>query len=92
LSQWSFPQDFILAVRFHHNPDAVHNANLLIDLVYLANLLSHKSRNSKGNERQSIWLSPAIIKRLNIEPDQLELISEKVVRWTDKLSKELIFP
>lgn len=36
LSQWSFPQDVVNAVRFHHNPDAIHNSNPMIDIVYLS--------------------------------------------------------
>ena len=38
LAQWSFPPEVVNAVRFHHNPDSIHNKNLQIDLVYLANL------------------------------------------------------
>lgn len=92
LGHWSFPQDIIFAVRFHHNPDAIHKPNRQIDIIYLANMLCHKSRTNSGNEGQPVGLSPAMIKRLNIEPDQFELISEKVVRWMDKSSKELSVP
>jgi len=88
LSQWSFPRDVVNAVRFHHNPDAIHNANIQIDIVYLANLLCQKNEISDGSERQPVWHSPAFIKRLGIEPDELAFISGKVVQWIDKLSKK----
>ena len=91
LSQWSFPQDVVNAVRFHHNPDAVHDANMQIDIVYLANLLCRKNETSNGNEKQPAGLSPALIKRLDIEPDELEFISGKISQWNDKISKKHAF-
>jgi hypothetical protein len=63
----------------------------MLNRLYLANLLCHKSRNSGKNGLQSIWLSPAMNKRLNIEPSQLKLISGKVAQWIDKSSKEFSF-
>ena len=38
LNQWSFPPDVVQAVRHHHNPDILHNKNIHIDLLHLANL------------------------------------------------------
>jgi len=91
LGQWSFPRDVVNAVRFHHNPDDVHNANIQIDIVYLANLLCRKNEISDGSERQPVGHSPAFIKRLGIEPDELAFISGKVAQWIDKLSKKPAF-
>jgi len=91
LSQWSFPQDIVNAVRFHHNPDSVHDANMQIDIVYLANFLCRENGTSDGSERKLTGHSPAFIKRLGIEPDELALISGKVAQWTDKLSEKLAF-
>lgn len=88
LSQWSFPRDVVNAVRFHHNPDAIHNANIQIDIVYLANSLCQKDEISDESERQPVEHSPAFIKRLGIEPDELAFISGKVAQWIDKLSKK----
>jgi len=91
LSQWSFPQDVVNAVRFHHNPDAVHDANMQIDIVYLANFLCRKNETSDGSEGQPVGHSPAFIKRLGIGPDELALISGKVAQWIDKFSEKLAF-
>ena len=38
LTQWSFPTDVVNTVRFHHNPDIIHNKDVRIDLVCLANM------------------------------------------------------
>ena len=91
LGQWSFPQDVVNAVRFHHNPDAVHNVNMQIDIVYLANFLCRNNKTSDGSEKQPVGHSPAFIKRLGIEPNELEFISGSVAQWIDKLSEKLAF-
>jgi hypothetical protein len=62
-----------------------------IDIVYLANFLCRKNETSDGSERQPVGHSPAFIKRLGIEPDELALISCKVAQWIDKLSEKLAF-
>ena len=90
LSQWSFPQDVINAVRFHHNAEAIHNSSNQIDIVYLANLLFHSSTNSRTLKGQPVGLSPALINRLNIKPEQFEKLTEKVEPWIDKISKDLV--
>jgi putative nucleotidyltransferase with HDIG domain len=89
LNQWSFPQDVVNAVRHHHNPDAVHDANIQIDIVYIANLLCRINETENQGKKYSARLSPALIKRLGIEPDELELISGKIAQWNDRISKKL---
>ena len=89
LSQWSFPKEVVNAVRFHHNPDAVHDATTQIDIVYLANLLCQKNETSNDGKKPSAELSPALIKRLGIEPDELKLISDKIALRNDKISEKL---
>jgi hypothetical protein len=51
-------------------------------------LLCRKNEISDGSERQPVEHSPAFIKRLGIEPDELAFISGKVAQWIDKLSKK----
>jgi hypothetical protein len=54
-------------------------------------LLCQKNEISDGGERQPVEHTPAFIKRLGIEPDELAFISGKVVQWIDKLSKKPAF-
>jgi putative nucleotidyltransferase with HDIG domain len=38
--KWNFPENLVAAIRFHHTPgDAPENYRLLVDTVYLANML-----------------------------------------------------
>jgi putative nucleotidyltransferase with HDIG domain len=88
LSQWSFPQDVVNAVRFHHNPDAVHNTSIQIDIVYIANLFCQRNENENNGKKGAAGLTPALIKRLGIEPDELGAISGKIAKWNEKISKK----
>ena len=39
LHRWSFPNELVEAVRWHHNPERLKNSNLQPEIVYLSNLL-----------------------------------------------------
>ncbi len=91
LSKWSFPDDLINAVRWHHDPDSPDTCDIQMDVVYLANLLCQISDTSGQAGGHAVELSPAVIDRLGIKLDQFETISEKVARWVDELSDALTF-
>jgi hypothetical protein len=66
-----------------------NDANIQIDIVYIANLLCRINETENQGKKYSARLSPALIKRLGIEPDELELISGKIAQWNDRISKKL---
>jgi putative nucleotidyltransferase with HDIG domain len=39
--KWNFPENLVLAIRYHHAPSDAPTANNLVDAVYLANLFVH---------------------------------------------------
>jgi len=89
LHQWSFPQDVVNAVRWHHNPERVQNANNEIDVVYLADLLCRAHENGGAGVAQPIDPSPVVMQRLGIKNEEIELISGKVAGCIDKLPESL---
>ena len=91
LSQWAFPPDVVNAVRFHHNPDMIHNVDIQTDLLYLANLFCQMNGARFENITNSGIIYPAIKKRLDIAQDKLELISGQIARWVNDISAKLIF-
>ena len=90
LKQWSFPDEIVNAVRWHHDPDSVEKIDLQYDVIYLANLLC-QSTGGDEDDGQLIELSPSVIDRLGIEMSQFEIISDKVSKWVDELSDALTF-
>jgi putative nucleotidyltransferase with HDIG domain len=91
LSQWSFPDDVVKAVRFHHDPEAAETSNMQIDVVHLSNLLCQTHSTAPDSAGQPVELSAAVIDRLGIEFSQFEVISEKVAEWVDELTEALTF-
>lgn len=91
LAHWNLPAKIINAVRWHHDPDSSDVSNSQVDVVYLVNLLCQTSGASSQTPGRAIELSPAVIKRLGIQLDQFETISEKIAHWVDELSDALAF-
>jgi len=91
LSQWSFPDDVVKAVRYHHDPEAADASTMQIDVVHLSNLLCQTSLTAPDSAGQPVELSAAVIDRLGIELSQFEVISDKVAEWVDELTDVLTF-
>mgnify|MGYP001821654390 FL=1 len=92
LTQWSFPQDVIEAVRWHHDPDYPKQVKASVDVVYLSNLLCQTNGNRSGEDGGRLHdLSPTVIERLGIDVSQFEAISGNVAQWVDELAEALTF-
>ena len=91
LSKWSFPDDLINAVRWHHYPEGLENSNLHPEIVYLANLLCHSKGDSESVEEQLNMPYSSVLDRLRIESEQYEVFAEKARNWMKKLSDTLTF-
>jgi len=91
LSKWSFPDDLIDAVRWHHYPEGVDNSQLLPEIVYLANLMCHPNGDSESGEANLNMPYSSVLDRLGIEPEQYAVFAEKAHNWMKKLSDTLTF-
>ena len=91
LSKWSFPDDLINAVRWHHYPEGIENSNLHPEIVYLANLLCHSNGDSESVEEQLNMPYSSVLDRLRIESEQYEVFAEKARKWMKQLSDTLTF-
>jgi putative nucleotidyltransferase with HDIG domain len=91
LSRWSFPDDIVNAVRWHHNPERNKNSTTKSDMTYLSNLMCQPRSDSDSADSQPVMLSSAVLDRLGIKVDQYEVISAKAQSWMVKLSDTLTF-
>jgi len=91
LSKWSFPDDLVNAVRWHHYPEGLENSNLHPEIVYLANLLCHSNDDSEPVEEQLNMPYSSVLDRLGIESEQYEVFAEKARNWMKRLSDTLNF-
>ena len=91
LARWSFPDDIVNAVRWHHNPERNKNATTKSDMTYLSNLMCQPRGDSDSAGGHSVVPSPAVVERLGIKVDQYEVIAAKTQSWMVKLSDTLTF-
>ena len=91
LANWSFPNDVIDAVRWHHNPERIKHSKLQTEIVYLSNILCQSCGNGHSANEKPLMPSTVVLNRLGIKPDQYDLISNKVSVWLNKLADSLTF-
>lgn len=91
LTQWSFPQEVIDAVRWHHGPDSPDRKAPAVDIVYLANLLCQTADDAENADRQETDLSPAVVERLGLDIGQFDDVKTRVAEWVDELAEALTF-
>ena len=91
LTQWSFPQDIVEAVRWHHDPDYPEKVKASVDVVYLSNLLCQTNGNGGGDDGPTPDLSPTVIERLGIDVSKFDAIATNVAQWVDELAEALTF-
>jgi putative nucleotidyltransferase with HDIG domain len=91
LSKWSFPDDLIHAVRWHHYPQGLENSNLHPEIVYLANLLCYSNPDGKSDQDELNKPYAAVLERLGIDSEEYEVFADKARNWMKKLSDTLTF-
>ena len=91
LAQWSFPAYVVNAVRYHHNPDIVHNKDVGIDIVFLANIFCQVTEKNGENLTELNAISPALKERMGFDLEKLESISNQVGNWAEDFAANLGF-
>jgi putative nucleotidyltransferase with HDIG domain len=79
LEQWGFPEEFIAAARWHHQPDQAESHQELADLVHLADAVAMMMGMGLGNDGLSYVLSPGALKRLGLKTSGLETLESQAI-------------
>jgi len=98
LDKWSFPEDIVNAVRWHHDPDRISRTEKRLkdptvqsDIVYLSNLIFQSNADRETGGENFVMPSSEVLKRLGIKLAQYQGFAEKALGWKDKLSEKLSF-
>ncbi len=89
LKQWSFPDELINAVGWHHNPESCENYCMLSDIVHIANNLGQMIGAGRGREEFRSELSLKVIENLGLKPVDLEDIADQTLAGVNKLADVL---
>jgi putative nucleotidyltransferase with HDIG domain len=89
LEKWSLPEDVVLAVRWHHQPDLAPNESVVTDVVHVANVLCLMMGVGVGIGGLQHQPSPAVVKRLGLSARQLEMVASRTLQWAQDLAESL---
>jgi putative nucleotidyltransferase with HDIG domain len=98
LQNWSFPDDIVDAIRWHHEAEYIStaykrlkNPTIQSDIVYMSNLIFESNRGSDSVDGKLSMPPSEVLRRLRINLDQYKAIAEKALIWMHKLSEKLSF-
>ena len=86
LNDWSFPSGLVSVTRWHHDPDAAEDTNILLDVVHIANVICMMMGMSSGREELRLEPSPMAIKRLGLKARHIEKLASQALQWTGELN------
>lgn len=90
LEGWSFPQELVDAVRWHHNPEAFKGDNrMVVDIVHVADALCLTEGIGVGREGLQYRPSEEVVKRLELKALMLESILSQTMSGMEEL-KDLL--
>ncbi len=92
LNAWSFPQEIVNAVRWHHDPDAADTKSSLLDIVHVSDVLCLIIGIGVGREGLHYELSPSSIKNLGLDTATLELVASQTLEAVNELTDLLKEP
>ena len=91
LARWSFPDEIVNAVRWHHNPEGINNSTTQLDTLCLSNLVCQPAVGSDSTVEEFITSSSIVLGRMGIKLEQYEVFAEKTRDWMKTLSDTLTF-
>jgi len=87
LEQWGFLEDFVDAVRWHHQPDNAESAQDLADLVHVADAIAMMLGIGLGNDGLSYNLSTESVRRLGLKVQRLEFLASQAFESLEEVMK-----
>ena len=85
LKQWSFPEELVNAVSWHHNPEDCKNYCMLSDIVHLANNLGQIIGAGRSSKESHSELSFAVIEKFGFKSADLEKIADQTLKGVNRI-------
>jgi len=86
LEKWSFPEELVSAVNWHHDPEKCENYCTFSDIVHVANILGLMIGYGNGGNGLETVPSNSVTERLGFKPVHLESLAEETLQGVNKLS------
>ena len=79
LGRWGLPAPIVEAVEFHHHPTRAQNAFDLAGIVYLANILAHRSGIGYSGDGMMREMDPMVLEYFNLNEAVLVDLQDSLV-------------
>lgn len=79
LGRWGLPSPIVEAVEFHHHPTRAQNGFDLAGIVYLANILAHRSGIGYGGDGMEREMDPVVLKFYNLNETAMGDMQDSLV-------------
>ena len=89
LQNWSFPDNVVNAVRWHHEPDLAPEQNTMTDVVHAANVLCQMIGIGTGREGLQYEPAQGTVRRLGLKAVLLEKLASQTLMWIEELNEIL---
>jgi putative nucleotidyltransferase with HDIG domain len=89
LRKWSLPPELVNAVRWHHDPESAAQADAMLDIVHVADVLCLMIGVGVGRDGLQYQPSGEAVKRLGLESHHLEKVASQTIQWVEELSDVL---
>ena len=90
LERWSFPEELVSAVNWHHDPEKCENHCTFSDIVHVANILALMIGYGNSGTGFETVPSNAVTERLGFKPIHLEALAEETLAGVYKLTDILM--
>jgi len=90
LEKWSFPENLVNAVNWHHDPETCENHCTFSDIVHVANILGLMIGYGNGGHGIEAVPSNSVTERLGFKTTDLESLAEATLAGVNKLADILI--
>ncbi|MBN2290412.1 MAG: HDOD domain-containing protein [Candidatus Glassbacteria bacterium] len=87
LEQWGFPEELVVAVRWHHLPEQAGSHQKLVDLVHLGDAVAMMMGIGLGNDGLCYDLSPGSLERLGLKVHRLESLASQTLETFEEIMK-----
>ena len=87
LNAWSFPQEIVNAVRWHHDPDATDTKSHLVDIVHVSDVLCLMIGIGVGREGLHYEPSPSSVRNLGLKTALLEFVASQTLEAVNELTE-----
>jgi putative nucleotidyltransferase with HDIG domain len=90
LEKWSFPENLVNAVNWHHDPDTCEQHCTFSDIVHVANILGLMIGYGNGGEGFETVPFNSVTERLGFKPAHLESLAAETLTGVNKLADVLM--